>query len=118
MPNIFVEKIHKRAYLMKFVGKRLENGPPQIMSLFLCLFRVSYIKRTTYKNLHLSYIQYRKPFANRLENTLSGANPYWMMEWRTPCTMLLTTSATVRKIHHLGTLQYKLTSDKRTSTYF
>ena len=70
---------------MKFVGKRLENGPPQIMSLFLCLFRVCYIKRTTYKNLHLLFIQYRKPFANRLENTLSGANPYWMMEWRTPC---------------------------------
>ena len=70
---------------MKFVGKRLENGPPQIMSLFLCLFRVCYIKRTTYKNLHLLFIQYRKPFANRLENTLSVANPYWMIEWRTPC---------------------------------
>ena len=87
MLNILSKKLHKRADLMKFVEKRLENGPPQIMSLFLCLFRVCYIKRTTYKNLHLLFIQYRKPFANRLENTLSGANPYWMMEWRTPCTL-------------------------------
>ena len=70
---------------MKYIIKRLENGPPQIMRLFLNLFQVCYIKRTTYKNLHLLFIQYRKPFANRLENTLSGANPYWMMEWRTPC---------------------------------
>ena len=70
---------------MNYVGKRLENGPPQLMRLFHTLFQVCYIKRTTYKNLDLFYIKYRKPFANRLENTLSVANPYWMIEWRTPC---------------------------------
>ena len=71
---------------MNYVGKRLENGPPQLMRLFHTLFQVCYIKRTTYKNLDLFYIKNRKPFANRLENTLSVANPYWMIEWRTPCT--------------------------------
>ena len=33
----FVEKLHKCAYLMKYIVKRLENGPPQIMRLFLNL---------------------------------------------------------------------------------
>ena len=70
---------------MKYVGKRQENGPPQLMRLFHTLFQVCYIKRTTYKNLDLFYIKNRKPFANRLENTPSVANPYWMIEWRTPC---------------------------------
>ena len=83
--QIFCRKITQTRLFDEICWKKTRKWPSSINETFSYLIQVYYIKRTTYKNLDLFYIKYRKPFANRLENTLSVANPYWMIEWRTPC---------------------------------